>query len=47
MTGVTGGRAPAVIWREMMARALLTRDPMPDPFRADPIAALLGPEGLD
>ena len=40
MPGVTGGRAPAIIWREIMSRAL----PPIDPYRRDdPIGAMLAP----
>ncbi|WP_425410166.1 transglycosylase domain-containing protein [Hyphococcus sp.] len=45
MQGVTGGRAPAIIWREMMARALpppVYTSPQQD---NDPIASLLEPGG--
>ncbi|CAK9039431.1 Penicillin-binding protein 1B (PBP-1b) (PBP1b) (Murein polymerase) [Includes: Penicillin-insensitive transglycosylase (Peptidoglycan TGase) (Peptidoglycan glycosyltransferase) [Durusdinium trenchii] len=54
MPNVTGGRAPAVIWREIMARALPPRyvapliAPVIDPaFEADddPIADILGASG--
>lgn len=45
MPGVTGGRAPAVIWREMMSRTLETQGPTPAFAQEDPIAALLEPGG--
>ncbi len=45
MPGVTGGRSPAVIWREMMIRALDTKKPAPALNEEDPIAALLQPGG--
>ena len=45
MPGVTGGRAPAVIWREMMTRTLETQGPSPAFGADDPIAALLEPGG--
>ena len=45
MPGVTGGRAPAVIWREMMSRTLETQGPSPAFAQEDPIAALLEPGG--
>ena len=56
MRGVTGGGAPAIIWREAMRRALAERAPRPEPPQpiapaeiagepADPLAALLS-DGL-
>lgn len=55
MAGVTGGRAPAIIWREIMARALPPRyvapmiapviDQGPAPAHNDPIAELLDATG--
>lgn len=53
MPGVTGGRAPAIIWREVMARALPPRyaapiiAPLIDEIepRDDPIAELLSADG--
>jgi len=46
MPGVTGGRLPASVWREAMARALPPRYVAPAIARpADPIAELLNPEG--
>ena len=41
MPGVTGGRSPAVIWREVMSRTLETQGPPPVIVQDDPIAALL------
>lgn len=41
MDGVTGGRAPALIWREMMARALPPPTYVVPLTEDDPIAALL------
>ncbi|GJL92167.1 MAG: penicillin-binding protein 1A [Hyphococcus sp.] len=41
MHDVTGGRVPAVIWREMLARALPPPTYMRPPEDADPIAAIL------
>jgi penicillin-binding protein 1A len=41
MEDVTGGGAPAVIWRETMRRALEDRGPPASADRADPLAALL------
>jgi penicillin-binding protein 1A len=41
MHEVTGGRAPAVIWREMLARALPPPAYVPTPQYIDPIAAIL------
>ena len=47
MPGVTGGTAPAVIWREIMARALPPRyiAPIEPVINDDPIAALLSASG--
>ncbi len=41
MRNVTGGRAPAIIWREMMARALPPPSYVAPATSTDPIAALL------
>ncbi len=41
MANMTGGRAPAVIWREMMARALPPPTYVTPAAEEDPIAALL------
>ncbi len=43
MPGVTGGRSPAVIWREVMVRTLETQRPSSVFAQDDPIAALLEP----
>ncbi|WP_411819468.1 PBP1A family penicillin-binding protein [Hyphococcus formosus] len=45
MDGITGGRAPAIIWREMMARALPPPVYVMPEKAQDPIAALLQSSG--
>ncbi len=45
MPGVTGGRAPARVWSEMMRRALPLHAPPPEDGAADPIAAILKTSG--
>lgn len=46
MQGITGGRAPAIVWREIMTRALPPRYVAPMQARPDdPIAAILEPGG--
>ncbi|WDI32420.1 PBP1A family penicillin-binding protein [Hyphococcus flavus] len=45
MNNVTGGRAPAIIWREMMARALPPPSYVAPVIDEDPIAAILQMDG--
>ena len=45
MNDVTGGRVPAVIWREIMGRALPPPRYVPQPDNPDPIAAILHASG--